>query len=1023
MPDTIPVDVPFGPLDTQGDPFALPPGTLTVAENVTIQNTNSYTTRRGYSQLATGPSTAVAALARGSEMAVIDGKRIWSYDPNGAAWPTQGTTLAVGEAVPARRAVTRVYGTTAVVNSSVAYTNGITAALYLSIDLANQGNPCVILYDANGQQVAQPFLLLNGATDYDTTQIVASGNILIVFAYSLLTTRVDAWRCDTTSKPYTFSASSAITTTTHATAVILDAVATVNGNIVAMWSKSGANGIAVALVDPTTLAVGTTATTASTLNNSFCGGGITGTTGENVYAAWYDTALGLRVWVLTTGAVSSSGPTVVEGATNIVDQIGLTRSDATHALLVWNRVADGRNRTSDGTLRDRIRWVEVSNTTGLGAIQDLYDLSLYSKPFVENGSFYFRALFATAPILTFTAVQQGTCFLMRISKDATAVSGSAQNRVAASMDCYRVGSYKPSSASERNGLSNVVSPSSGTWIASTRILYKSLAANLPAPVLDLVTYDMSSGARFQTAPIGQITHVAGGSVNEYDGARAQEVNFFTYPEGQRLTAAAAGGAMADGTYQYILIYEWQDVFGNAHQSTTSAVLSATIAASGGNGQITIDRIPNEPLIGQHTQDTTQVSIFRNAPTVSVGTFYQVISTAMTPGAVSLTVVDTSSDATISTHRQLYTTGGALDKEPPLACTALISHQNALWGISAEDPQLLFYSGDYTPGVAPWFSSGFQIRSDTGGPMIALASMDDKLVIFKNDLIFYINGQRPNATGANSSLSLPQLVSSDVGCIERRSIVTTGDGIYFLSRKGIYLLDRGLNVSFIGAPVDGYTSHYANCVAATLLSDRQEIRWEFTGPDGLATWSQVPRKIVYDYFNKWWTTHLNYTSLVPVTAVGGDAIRYTWFTSTGAAYQELAANSQQVDPSTTFIPFTLEMAWLAPAGPQGMSRVQYLILLGNYVSAHGTTIEVGRNYVGSYPMSKSFTNAITSGLGNNQVVYNLPQQQGEAYHVRISTYADGSSGSYGASMTAVGIRLVAIPKRGSFNKFMAATAKG
>jgi hypothetical protein len=397
----------------------------------------------------------------------------------------------------------------------------------------------------------------------------------------------------------------------------------------------------------------------------------------------------------------------------------------------------------------------------------------------------------------------------------------------------------------------------------------------------------------------------------------------------------------------------------------------------------------------------------------------------------VTIVDTASDASISVNRQLYTTGGVLDKEPPLPSTTLITHQNAIWGVSSEDQQLLFYSGDYLPGVAPWFSSGFQIRCDTGGAITALASLDDKVIIFKNDRIFYVSGSRPNATGTGSSLSNPQLISTDVGCIEARSIVRTGDGIYFLSAKGIYLLDRGLNVTYIGWPVEGYVQHFLTCVAGTLVPDRQEIRWEFSGTDTLPVpWSYAPRKIVYNYYAKRWTTHLNYNSLVAVTATAGVGVPYVWVTAAGVAYQETTQLSfNGLDLATTFVPMTLETAWLAPTGPQGLTRVRHIIPLASRVWAHGLQIDLAKNYEASvatnaanYTQTKTFGD--TSAFLNDQRDWHVPDQQGESFRVRLTTTSDQSSLDPGGNAgNFVGVRLVAAAKRGSFNKFMADARKG
>jgi len=50
---------------------------------------------------------------------------------------------------------------------------------------------------------------------------------------------------------------------------------------------------------------------------------------------------------------------------------------------------------------------------------------------------------------------------------------------------------------------------------------------------------------------------------------------------------------------------------------------------------------------------------------------------------------------------------------------------------------------------------------------------------------------------------PSLIPTDTGTINPRSIVLTPMGIMYQSEKGIYLLDRSLQVSYIGADVEAY----------------------------------------------------------------------------------------------------------------------------------------------------------------------------------------------------------------------------
>jgi hypothetical protein len=94
----------------------------------------------------------------------------------------------------------------------------------------------------------------------------------------------------------------------------------------------------------------------------------------------------------------------------------------------------------------------------------------------------------------------------------------------------------------------------------------------------------------------------------------------------------------------------------------------------------------------------------------------------------------------------------------------------------------------------------------------------------------------------------------------------------------------------------------------------------------------------------------------------------------------------------------------------------------YLGAHAVRIDYYKDYAdGSAVAFRSFANSTLTVAQN--LVWNLPNQQGESFKFLITTSADGASGSYGQSMVFNGIRLVALAKRGSFNKFMGILTKG
>ncbi len=124
-------------------------------------------------------------------------------------------------------------------------------------------------------------------------------------------------------------------------------------------------------------------------------------------------------------------------------------------------------------------------------------------------------------------------------------------------------------------------------------------------------------------------------------------------------------------------------------------------------------------------------------------------------------------------------------------------------------------------------------------MKCLAPMDDKLIIFKKNAIYYLNGAGPDNTGANSQYSQPTFITSTLGCDNPNSIVTVPSGLMFQSDKGIWLLGRDLSTSYIGWDVEDFNDD--EVVSALTIPDAHEVR--FTMASGAI--------LLYDYsFNQW-----------------------------------------------------------------------------------------------------------------------------------------------------------------------------
>ena len=181
-------------------------------------------------------------------------------------------------------------------------------------------------------------------------------------------------------------------------------------------------------------------------------------------------------------------------------------------------------------------------------------------------------------------------------------------------------------------------------------------------------------------------------------------------------------------------------------------------------------------------------------------YYQFTSISMptlnSTGTNTVTIVDTLSDAEILGNNLLYTTGGVVENIGPPAFSNITLFDDRLWGVTGEDPNLLWFSKQviestpvemsdlFTLYVAPTISA-----QGSTGPITALSTMDDKLIIFKRDAIYYINGTGPDNTGSNNQYSASIFITATVGCSNQKSIVFTPSGLLFQSDKGIWLLGR------------------------------------------------------------------------------------------------------------------------------------------------------------------------------------------------------------------------------------------
>lgn len=549
-----------------------------------------------------------------------------------------------------------------------------------------------------------------------------------------------------------------------------------------------------------------------------------------------------------------------------------------------------------------------------------------------------------------------------------------------------------------------------------------------------VTYEWTDaqGNIFRSAPsIPATATVAAGTPITFTSIFSSGVTSITASSatglyvGQILTDSTTGANITAGTYITSI------------SGTTVGLSLPTAGASAGGGDTlsTSDvgsMVVNIPTLKLTYKTNVKIVIYRWS--VAQQNYYQVTSvlvpTLNIPTNASLQYTDTLGDSAILGNNLIYTTGGVIEDIGPPPSSTMTLFDDRLWLVDAQDRNLLWFSKQVIEGTPVEMSDllTFYVAPTIGvqgstGPITALGVMDDKLIIFKKDAIYYINGTGPDNTGANSSYNGPIFITSTVGCDNQNSIVFQPQGLMFQSDKGIWLLGRDLSTQYIGAPVQQFNSGLIQSSAS--IPETNQVR--FTLSTG--------QTLMYDYFYGQWGT---FVGVPAISACIYDEL-HTFINSYGDVYQENPGT--YIDGSNpVLIAFTT--SWLKLANLQGYQRAYFFYILGEYLSPHKLQVNISYDYNSAPSQSvlitpDNFSPTYGSGLSQSPFGQGNPyggrnvenwriffkQQRCQAFQLNIQEVFDGSFGTVaGGGLTISGLNLVAGFKK-SFRPMPARTSIG
>lgn len=515
-----------------------------------------------------------------------------------------------------------------------------------------------------------------------------------------------------------------------------------------------------------------------------------------------------------------------------------------------------------------------------------------------------------------------------------------------------------------------------------------------------VTFSFGEPTSYQRAELANEVHVNGGVLQMYDGQQCVEHGFTVYPPFINVSLGG-GGALSAGSYAVCFTYEWMDGQGQVHRSTPSAPVTFTATANQAATYVvpTLALTAKTGVVLQGYRTTVNGSIFFQITNFNQsGSFFNV------PTVDTLSWVDTQSDAAIAANPQLYTTGGVLDNDPAPAVGAMAVHRNRLFVLDSNNPLQIWPSKQVvTP--APVEFSGLLVLNVTpdGGGVTALASLDDKLIVFKADRIYMFLGQGPDALGNQNDFTDAILVTSDTGCSVPKSIVLTDDGLMFQSPKGIYRLSRALQAIYIGAPVEGVIdsgneSH--EVTSGAMMSETNQVRFGVNNGTGL------PGLITYDYLvGQWGTSVIDSALAAPdsIDATVVDGVYYSLFDYSGLGHTEIGvaeeADGSAADPiGQPFLSFTT--GWIKIGGLQRFQRAYKLQILGTGTAGK---ISVSIAYDNDPTITQTtIVTPIVNGSGTFQLSVSLVRQKCQALQITVQDI-DGNLASVSGLALEIGMK--------------------
>lgn len=897
--DKLPLAIPFSTgIDTKTDPKQVLPTRLLALVNAVYTKDKRLTKRNGYAPLTTLPVDDTLALATFKDSLLAIGSTIYAYNDASDEWLDHGRYQPVDLSITP---LSRSSGSQTSVDAAVS--GDLVCSLYY--DSEEQEYQYQINNLVTSQQIVPPTTIAAGAAV--PRIFLLGGKFVITFLIDITATTHLQYIAIPVGNVFNPTPATDIATTVSGINAGYDGLVA-NSFLYIGWNGSDVGGAIRASLYDTNLNLQNTYVSAGSVNAeqmSFAADM------NDVFLSFYDSSTTTTAVICFNSILFETlPPTAIDTTTPVA---ALTSAiEAPGVCNVFQQVIN--DYTYAAVRSDLIQIVQVDNAGAFsGPVEVARSVGLASKAFTYEGRQYMLALYQSD--------YQPTYFLIDslgnvIAKLAYSNSGTyVANQVLPSPTLVTDTVFIPylykatlTPVNKSQGVANVAG------------IYSQLGANLASINL--------AAPSIEHAEIGNNLHLTGGFVWLYDGNSVAEHNFHLFPDNILTTPFNTGGAsMTAQQYYYAVTYEWTDAQGNLHRSAPSVPMGALV--TGGENSVILDI----PTLRLTYKQLVRIVIYRWS--VAQQVYYQITSitspTLNDPTMDSITYTDVVADSAILGNQILYTTGGVVENIAYPAASSLALYKSRLMVLDSEDRDLIWYSKQVIQGTPAEPSDLFTmyIAPTTGGQgsngiTQLITAMDDKLLISKENAWLYVTGDGPNNTGNDNTFSEPTFISAVATCNNHNSLVLAPNGLMFQSNKGLWMLSRGLQISYIGADVEDFG--FTPITSAVLVPGTNQVRFMLADKQAL----------MYDYYYDRWGTFNNVASLSSI--IYKEA--HTMLTPQGQVRVEIPGFYQD---GTQPVTMSFTTAWINVAGVQGLERVYKANLLTDYFSPHKIQFLVSYDY--------------------------------------------------------------------------------